>query len=104
MCRSPRLRNSLFAALTVALAALGATAQVPVGSYSPGPSSTRETVALNAPHPRAPSAADLSRSTAYSPTQIYRIGVGDVLYINIVNSSNGKGFYTVRNDGTIDYP
>jgi protein involved in polysaccharide export with SLBB domain len=46
---------------------------------------------------------DGDRSISYSPTQIYRIGVGDVLYINILNSSDAKGFYSVRNDGTIDY-
>lgn len=39
-----------------------------------------------------------------SPTSIYRVGVGDVLVIEIQNSSTSSGHYTVRNDGTIDFP
>ncbi len=37
-------------------------------------------------------------------TEIYKIGIGDILFINLKNSSNGSGYYTVRPDGTIDYP
>ncbi len=37
-------------------------------------------------------------------TEIYRIGVGDVLFINLKNSPHGSGYYTVREDGMIDYP
>ncbi|MGB5014847.1 MAG: polysaccharide biosynthesis/export family protein [Pyrinomonadaceae bacterium] len=39
-----------------------------------------------------------------SPTSIYRIGVGDVLMIEIQNASTSSGLYTVRNDGTVDFP
>ena len=35
---------------------------------------------------------------------IYRIGVGDVLFINLKNSAQGSGYYTVREDGVIEYP
>lgn len=38
------------------------------------------------------------------PTEIYKIGAGDVLYINLLNSPQGSGYYTVKQDGTIDYP
>lgn len=41
---------------------------------------------------------------ALAPTETYKVGVGDVLFINLLNSSRGSSFYTVLNDGTIDYP
>jgi protein involved in polysaccharide export with SLBB domain len=37
-------------------------------------------------------------------TSIYKIGVGDILYVNIVNTSGASGYYTVRENGTIDFP
>lgn len=39
-----------------------------------------------------------------SPTETYKIGVGDVLYVRLKNAPNGSGYFTVRGDGTIDYP
>lgn len=44
------------------------------------------------------------KSAAVSPTEIYKIGIGDVLFINLQNVSNDSTYYTVLNDGTIDYP
>jgi Periplasmic protein involved in polysaccharide export len=39
------------------------------------------------------------------PTEIYRVGAGDVLDIRILNSpANGSTLFTVLEDGTIDYP
>ncbi len=38
------------------------------------------------------------------PTEIYKVGVGDVLYITLKNVPQGSGYYTVRPDGTVDYP
>jgi len=38
-----------------------------------------------------------------SPTEIYKVGAGDVLFISLENA-NASGSYTVRSDGTIDYP
>ncbi|MEQ1605283.1 MAG: polysaccharide biosynthesis/export family protein [Pyrinomonadaceae bacterium] len=38
------------------------------------------------------------------PTEVYKIGVGDVLFVNLKNSPQGSGYFTVRSDGTIDYP
>lgn len=38
------------------------------------------------------------------PTEVYKIGVGDVLFVSLRNSSQGSGYFTVRADGTIDYP
>jgi protein involved in polysaccharide export with SLBB domain len=40
----------------------------------------------------------------FSPTEIYKVGVGDILFINLQNSSDNSTYYTVLNDGTIDYP
>lgn len=41
---------------------------------------------------------------AIPPTEVYKIGVGDVLFVSLRNSSQGSGYFTVRGDGTIDYP
>lgn len=38
------------------------------------------------------------------PTEIYKIGVGDVLFVNLKNTPKAAGYYTVRHDGTIDFP
>jgi protein involved in polysaccharide export with SLBB domain len=38
------------------------------------------------------------------PTEIYQVGVGDVLLIDLKNSDEGSGYFTVKGDGTIDYP
>jgi protein involved in polysaccharide export with SLBB domain len=37
-------------------------------------------------------------------TQIYRVGAGDMIYIVLANAPNASGYYTVRADGTIDFP
>ena len=39
-----------------------------------------------------------------SLTEIYKIGVGDVLRISLTNVPGGLNRYVVREDGTIDYP
>jgi len=41
---------------------------------------------------------------ALPPTETYKIGIGDMLFINLQNSSKGATYFTVLNDGTIDYP
>jgi protein involved in polysaccharide export with SLBB domain len=38
------------------------------------------------------------------PTEIYKVGVGDVLFINLQNAAKDSTYYTVLSDGTIDYP
>jgi len=39
-----------------------------------------------------------------APTENYKVGVGDILFINLQNSSKGSTYFTVLNDGSIDYP
>lgn len=40
-----------------------------------------------------------------SPTDVYKVGAGDVLFISLQNApSNSSTYFTVLNDGTIDYP
>lgn len=40
-----------------------------------------------------------------SPTEIYKIGVGDILYISLQNApAKESTYFTVLKDGTIDYP
>ena len=42
---------------------------------------------------------------AISPMEIYKVGVGDVLFISLQNApSNTSNYFTVLNNGTIDYP
>lgn len=44
-------------------------------------------------------------TAAASPTEIYKIGVGDVLFISLQNApTRASTYFTVLNDGTIDYP
>ncbi|MBK7393333.1 MAG: polysaccharide biosynthesis/export family protein [Chloracidobacterium sp.] len=42
--------------------------------------------------------------TPGKPTETYNIGIGDVLFVNLKNAPNASGYYTVREDGTIDFP
>lgn len=37
-------------------------------------------------------------------SEIYRVSVGDVLLVNVKNSGQSAGYFTVRPDGTIDFP
>lgn len=41
---------------------------------------------------------------AVAPTESYKVGVGDILFINLQNASKGSSYFTVLGDGTIDYP
>lgn len=38
------------------------------------------------------------------PTNIYRIGVNDILHIKLGNAATSSAYYSVRTDGTIDFP
>jgi polysaccharide export outer membrane protein len=49
--------------------------------------------------------AKRANKAALSPTEIYKVGIGDVLFINLQNAPTGSTtYFTVLNDGTIDYP
>lgn len=49
--------------------------------------------------------AKRANSNAVSPTEIYKIGIGDVLFISLQNApAKDSTYFTVLNDGTIDYP
>jgi protein involved in polysaccharide export with SLBB domain len=37
-------------------------------------------------------------------TEIYKVGINDVLHIRLRNTTSGSDYYTVRADGTIDFP
>ncbi|MFN0279728.1 MAG: polysaccharide biosynthesis/export family protein [Pyrinomonadaceae bacterium] len=43
-------------------------------------------------------------SHSIQPTEIYKVGVGDVLFVNLKNSAQGSRYCTVQPDGTIDFP
>lgn len=109
MCLMSFLRVSCVAA-AVYTAAISAFAQGQpnrLNPYTPSPVAavTSSTPSLPVVERNAvkPSAAT-DRSTSFSATDIYRIGSGDVIFINITNSLTGKGYYQVRPDGTIDFP
>lgn len=55
---------------------------------------------VETPAPEIATNADLP----LAPTEIYKIGVGDVLIVDLKNTTNASGYYTVREDGTIDLP
>lgn len=49
--------------------------------------------------------AKRASAPAISPTEIYKVGVGDVLFISLQNTgTKSSTYFTVLNDGTIDYP
>lgn len=49
--------------------------------------------------------AKRANSAAVSPTEVYKIGIGDVLFISLQNApAKDSTYFTVLNDGTIDYP
>ncbi|MEZ5425665.1 MAG: polysaccharide biosynthesis/export family protein [Pyrinomonadaceae bacterium] len=49
--------------------------------------------------------AKKSRTASLPLTEIYRVGVGDILFISLRNApAGGSTYFTVLNDGTIDYP
>lgn len=44
-------------------------------------------------------------NAAIAPTEIYKVGIGDVLFISLQNApAKDSTYFTVLNDGTIDYP
>ena len=48
--------------------------------------------------------AKQANAESLSPTEVYKVGVGDILFINLQNSPKDSTYYTILNDGSIDYP
>ena len=126
--------SALFTALLTVAAAVAAPAQTPETQttkkvnfgYSQNPktkskkenqSATQEEAAQTPPETVGnpePNNETIARKTlevvknanqkALAPTENYKVGVGDILFINLQNSSKGSSYFTVLNDGTIDYP
>lgn len=49
--------------------------------------------------------AKKARAVEVSPTEIYKVGYGDILFISLQNApSKESTYFTVLKDGTIDYP
>ena len=53
---------------------------------------------------RSIAAPDVKALKPLPPTEIYKIGVNDVLRIKLQNAASGSDYYTVRPDGSIDFP
>jgi protein involved in polysaccharide export with SLBB domain len=94
-------RLIIFAAV-IGLAVTSAAAQSKNRNnpYTPSPTS----VAVNVPKPQPVNLSVGEPAPGSALTHTYKVGGGDVLFIDILNSGNGKGFYGVRTDGTIDFP
>lgn len=103
-----------FAILT-AISAYAQIAQNRNNPYSPSPDGRQKVVeiesvpivAVNAERlapplkPRTVPAPVVERTLP--PTELYKVGVGDVLFIEVANVAQGHGYYTVRDSGTIDF-
>lgn len=49
--------------------------------------------------------AKRASSKSLSPTEVYKVGVADILFISLQNApAKATNYFTVLNDGTIDYP
>jgi polysaccharide export outer membrane protein len=49
--------------------------------------------------------AKRANSKSLPPTEIYKVGAGDILFISLQNApAKATNYFTVLNDGTIDYP
>lgn len=45
-----------------------------------------------------------AESPSTQPSEIYKVGAGDVLFVNLKNTAQGSRYCTVQPDGTIDFP
>ncbi len=54
--------------------------------------------------PSAKIAAKTIDLSSASPVDIYRIDVGDIIFVNLKNAPNSSGYYTVKANGMIDFP
>lgn len=68
--------------------------QVSQALVTPPPSIAAKTMAI----------AKKANTVKVSPTDIYKVGAGDVLLINLQNAAKASSYFTVLNDGRIDYP
>jgi polysaccharide export outer membrane protein len=129
----PLLTNAAFITLTFAVtAALGQSEARKNNPYAPSPpgnvkqvgspavkmdtssqipslrkdGQAAETMLRNANYEAPPAAPSVfpPNPVSLAPTEIYKIGVGDVILIKLGNAAAGRGYYTVRPDGTIDFP
>lgn len=76
----------------------------------PQPVATMQPVIIKVGDKRAavprkePTMAKAPTENSKALTEVYRVGAGDVLFVNLKNAAKAGGYYTVRSDGTIDYP
>jgi polysaccharide export outer membrane protein len=91
----------------------GRTNDPPTQNATPARPPREITVAIVPPKPepdqptiaqRTYAIAKAANARTPAPAETYNIGIGDVLYINLKNSTQGAGYYTVHANGTIDYP
>jgi protein involved in polysaccharide export with SLBB domain len=69
------------------------------------PANSVTTITAPVTAPAATNTASASASTAALPTSIYKVGVGDVLDIRLLNSSRSEStLFTVMEGGLLEYP
>lgn len=104
-------------AILIAVSADAQIARNRNNPYSPSPDGRQKVVeiesqsAVSAAASPAPVTVPVTRRADPAPvteravplTDLYKVGVGDVLLIQLANVSQGNGYYTVRDSGTIDF-
>ena len=74
--------------------------------FSVNPETRRSVASVTRLEQRQPvtTSESVASAPAIDATQIYRVGAGDTLFIVLANAPNAAGHYSVRPDGTIDFP
>ena len=76
-----------------------------IASQSENPTNSPQNFESRSSASKTMEVARRANTAAISPTEIYKIGIGDVLFISLQNApSKASTYYTVLKDGTIDYP
>lgn len=108
-----QMRALLIACFFIAAASVSAQNPQRNNPYTPSPVAVSQVTPPKASYipasvkveqSRNASPKSSDRSVSFAATDIYRIGAGDVIHIDITNSPNGHAFYQVRSNGTIDFP
>lgn len=122
-----RIHSALFCILAAAASAYGQNDAVRNNPYVPSPAGKAKSAAAShtetnkqvslvmQPQPRDEKSDRVTNvNTAPDPeanvakplalTDLYKVGVNDVLYIKLQNAVSGPDYYTVRPDGSIDFP
>lgn len=68
-----------------------------------GPAVPIQTASLKPP-PSNVAATMSSPTRPENPTDLYLVGAGDILFVSIENVATSRGYYSIREDGTVELP